>query len=160
MFIIPVWKWKKKSEVFFLLWDNILSSFGRTLDSTHFFQRYHPVTFMPLAMQNLRTFWGFFFLLCIEIWQPWGASQRWNPWVFFSYLLLTLFKRWVICKPWVIYKHRLIMKNESIIFWDRVQLALLIIILSQFFHTYQWIKSRHGIWHSLPTVLNSIWRLL
>lgn len=56
----------------------------------HIFQRYHPVTFMPVAMQNLRTFWGFF-LLCIEIWQARGASQRWNPVVFFSYLLLTLF---------------------------------------------------------------------
>lgn len=82
-------KIKKKSEVF-SLWDNILSSFGRTLDSTHFFNVIIQLLSCLWHVQNLRTFWGVFFLLCIEIWQARGASQRWNP-GFFSYLLLTLF---------------------------------------------------------------------
>lgn len=73
---------KKKIWGFFLLWDNILSSFGRTLDSTHFFN---------VIIQLLSCLWQCkisvrfegFFLLCIEIWQARGASQRWNPVVFF-----------------------------------------------------------------------------
>lgn len=30
---------------------------------------------------------GFFFLLCIEIWQARGASQRWNPGFFFIFVI-------------------------------------------------------------------------
>lgn len=74
-------KMKKNNLSFFSLWDNILSSFGRTLDSTHFFN---------VIIQLLSCLWQCkisvrfegFFLLCIEIWQARGASQRWNP-VFF-----------------------------------------------------------------------------
>lgn len=82
-------KMKKNNLSFFSLWDNILSSFGRILDSTHFFN---------VIIQLLSCLWQCkisvrfegFFLLCIEIWQARWASQRWNP-GFFSYLLLTLF---------------------------------------------------------------------
>lgn len=82
-------KIKKKSEVF-SLWDNILSSFGRTLDSTHFFNVIIQLLSCLWQCKISVRFEGFFFLLCIEIWQARGASQRWNP-GFFSYLLLTLF---------------------------------------------------------------------
>lgn len=53
-------KIKKKSEVF-SLWDNILSSFGRTLDSTHFFNVIIQLLSCLWHVQNLRTFWGVFF---------------------------------------------------------------------------------------------------
>lgn len=82
-------KMKKKILRFFLLWDNILSSFGRTLDSTHFFNFIIQLLSCLWQCKISVRFEGVF-LLCIEIWQARGASQRWNP-VFFSYLLLTLF---------------------------------------------------------------------
>lgn len=51
----------KKNLRFFLLWDNIFFFLWKNFGLYTFFQRYHPVTFMPVAMQNLRTFWGVFF---------------------------------------------------------------------------------------------------
>lgn len=79
-------KMKKNNLSFFSLWDNILSSFGRTLDSTHFFN---------VIIQLLSCLWQCkisvrfegFFLLCIEIWQARGASQRWNPGFFFIFVI-------------------------------------------------------------------------
>lgn len=79
-------KMKKKIWGFFSLWDNILSSFGRILDSTHFFN---------VIIQLLSCLWQCkisvrfegFVLLCIEIWQARGASQRWNPVFFFIFVI-------------------------------------------------------------------------
>lgn len=58
-------KIKKKSEVF-SLWDNILSSFGRTLDSTHFFNVIIQLLSCLWHVQNLRTFWGVFFCCVLK----------------------------------------------------------------------------------------------
>lgn len=82
-------KMKKKILRFFLLWDNILSSFGRTLDSTHFFNVIIQL-FSCLWKCKISVRFEGFFLLCIEIWQARGASQRWNLFSFFVFFIFVI----------------------------------------------------------------------
>lgn len=84
-------KMKKKFWGFFLLWDNILSSFGRTLDSTHFFNVIIQLLSCLWQCKISVRFEGFFFCCVLKSYKLEELLKGGIQLFFFSYLLLTLF---------------------------------------------------------------------
>lgn len=83
-------KMKKKILRFLLLWDNILSSFGRTLDSTHFFNVIIQLLSCLWQCKISVRFEGFFFAVYWNL-TTLRSFSKVESVGFFSYLLLTLF---------------------------------------------------------------------
>lgn len=82
-------KMKKNNLSFFSLWDNILSSFGRTLDSTHFFNVIIQLLSCLWQCKISVRFEGFF--CCVLKSDKLEELLKGGIRVFFSCLLLTLF---------------------------------------------------------------------